>query len=138
MINNQLNTILHKHLDNKVKEKFIVDLIESFVIEKHYYFRFQDHERGDVHHGVISKSFKNKFDKTIKLNKKKYPKKIWKNIEFYKYNHYPIDNEYTEISVRTRCTKSFRNGKGYFLFKRNQTILDRLYFILFISRNSIY
>lgn len=135
MINRELTKVLHKCLDNKVKEVHLIQLIESFIIEPHYHFRYQDYEMGDVHQGIISQSFRNKLDKDIKLSKKQYPKKVWKHVKFAKHHDYPINNrKHTELSIKTRCEKSFKNGRGFFLFKRNRTILDRLYFILYISR----
>ena len=134
MINKELNKILHECLDDKIHEKYLVELIESFTIETHYYFTFRDHEIGEKHSGIISKSFQKKMSRRIKKSKKQYPKKIWKNIKFYKHNHIKIPRKqyYTEKSIRKRCVKK---NKGFFLYKRNQNIMDRVYYISFISRS---
>ena len=86
MINKELNTLLHQCLDDKILEINLIELIESFIIEKHYYFRFQDHEQGEIHQGIISKSFKRKLHRKIMHSRNDYSKKIWRNIRFHPHN----------------------------------------------------
>jgi len=136
MINKQLNEILHECLDDKILEINIIEIIESFVIEKHYYFRFKDYEKGDLHQGIISKSFRRKFHYKIMYSRKKYSKKVWKNIRFSPYNRLILDPEdikFSEKKIKHRCLNRHTLNNGYFLYKRNQNILDRLYYINFLS-----
>ena len=136
MINKELNTLLHQCLDDKILEINLIELIESFITEKHYYFRFQDHEQGEIHQGIISKSFKRKLHRKIMHSRNDYSKKIWRNIRFHPHNQIFMHNKLCEKGIKMRCLKKHTLNNGFFLYKRKQNILDRLYYINFLSLRS--
>lgn len=139
MINYELNRILTKSLKDKIYEKGIIDIIESYATDKVWVFTFKD-GLNRIHMGIIEDTLRQKINKNYnKLNL--LTKNIWNHMHFTLYNFLYISdaqklNDNTKLIYYTekKLKKIVQNNtitNGLLLLDRRKNPIIRIYHNLY-------